>query len=49
MADAKFLAGSHSLKWNGKDSHGNDVSSGVYLYKIQAGDFTQTRKMLLIR
>jgi hypothetical protein len=49
LADSKYEAGYHNLKWHGKDSNGNDVSSGGYLYQIQAGDFTQVKKMGLMR
>jgi hypothetical protein len=37
-------AGAHSVVWNGKDA-----PSGVYFYKIKAGDFTDTRRMLLLK
>lgn len=35
-----------SLLWDGKDDHGQAVSSGVYLYRLQTGDYSQTRKLL---
>jgi hypothetical protein len=35
--------------WDGKNSIGEVVSSGIYLYTIQAGNFTATRKMLVVR
>jgi hypothetical protein len=41
--------GVHSAVWDGKDAYGNDVASGVYFYQIQAGDFVQSRKMLLLK
>ncbi len=41
--------GYKSVVWDGANDFGQQVSAGVYLYRIQAGDFTQTRKMLLIK
>ena len=38
-----------SVGWNGTNDAGKPVSSGVYLYKLKAGEFTQTKKMLLMR
>jgi len=42
-------SGIHSVVWDGIDTTGNRVSSGVYIYRIQAGRFSKTNKMLLIR
>ena len=42
-------AGSHQAEWNGADDRGNPVSTGVYLYRFQAGEVVQTKKMLLIK
>jgi hypothetical protein len=39
-----FEAGSHSISWDA-----SDVSSGVYFYKVTAGDFSQTMKMTLLK
>ena len=42
-------AGTHILSWQGIDGFGNPVSAGTYLYHIKAGQFTQTKKMVLIK
>ena len=42
-------AGFKSIPWDATDSMGRPVSAGVYLYQIQAGDFVQTKKMVLLK
>jgi hypothetical protein len=49
LADQVQTAGLHELLWDGKDGHGQSVASGVYFYRVQTGDQTQSRKMVLLR
>ena len=42
-------AGHHQVTWKGLDDGGNRVASGVYLYRMTAEDYTETRKLLLLR
>lgn len=42
-------AGNHSVVWNGTDANGKDVTSGVYLYKMDTEGFSSTRKMILMK
>jgi hypothetical protein len=43
------VADSYSLIWDGTNDSGVQVSAGMYLYKINAGSFTETKKMLLVK
>ena len=42
-------AGRYELIWNGIDEEGNYVPSGIYLYRLTAGEFIDTKKMLLLK
>ncbi len=42
-------AGFKSVLWDATNDFGKPVSAGVYLYQIQAGDFVQTKKMVLLK
>jgi flagellar hook assembly protein FlgD len=42
-------AGEHKVIWDSKDEQGNPVASGVYLYKLVAGNFSESKKMLLLK
>lgn len=42
-------AGYYSIAWDGKDSFGKSVHSGIYLYKMTAGNYSSVKKMLVIK
>lgn len=49
LVNERTSPGTHSVIWNGTDMAGRMVSSGVYFYRIKAGDFIKTRKFTLLR
>jgi hypothetical protein len=49
LEDEMRLSGEHTVLWNGVNSHGRPVSTGVYFYRIKASDFVETKKMLLLK
>jgi hypothetical protein len=42
-------AGQHSITWPGINNQGRSISSGIYLYRMTAADFTDTKKMVLMK
>jgi len=44
-----YSAGSHTIYWNGSSNSGQTVGSGVYYYRITAGDFVSSKKMILLK
>jgi hypothetical protein len=49
LVDTAQEAGSYSVIWDGKDSRGSEVPSGVYFCQMQAGGLVETNRMLLLR
>ncbi len=49
LVNATQNAGTYSLNWDGKNNAGVQVSSGVYIYRIQAGNFVKSHKMMLLK
>jgi flagellar hook assembly protein FlgD len=49
LINTSQTAGFRSVQWDATDSMGKPASAGVYLYQIKAGEFVQTRKMVLLK
>lgn len=48
LVDGTVSAGVHEVRWDGRDSQGIKVPSGMYLYQFRAGEFNATKKMILL-
>ncbi|MDO9577372.1 MAG: FlgD immunoglobulin-like domain containing protein, partial [Candidatus Cloacimonadales bacterium] len=49
LVNGELEAGYHSILWNGRDDSGKTTASGVYFYKMKAGKFVSTKKMILMK
>ncbi len=49
LANGRYEAGRHVVAWNGRADNGLPLASGVYFYRIEAGSYTATRKMMLMK
>jgi len=49
LIDEEQKAGYKVVHWDSRSESGNDVTSGIYFYRLQAGDFVQTRKMVVLK
>ncbi|MBC8400694.1 MAG: T9SS type A sorting domain-containing protein, partial [Candidatus Marinimicrobia bacterium] len=49
LVNGEYNAGHHTVTWDGKNNKGLEVASGMYIYRIKAGSFLASQKMLLLR
>jgi hypothetical protein len=49
LVDELQKAGFKTVHWDGKDDQGEEVASGIYFYRLKAGDYFETKKMVLLR
>jgi flagellar hook assembly protein FlgD len=49
LVNEKQSAGFKMTAWDGLNSAGSQMSAGLYFYRVQAGNFSQTKKMLLLK
>ena len=49
LIDREMAPGTCIEAWNGRDNNGIQVASGVYFYRMQAGRFLNTKKLLILR
>jgi hypothetical protein len=49
VEDDRAAGSVHRVTWDGRNDTGESVSSGVYFYRLVANDFTQTKKMVLLK
>jgi flagellar hook assembly protein FlgD len=49
LINKRQLAGTYTVRWNGRDENENTVASGIYFYRLTTNDFHATQKMLILR
>ena len=49
LVNENYAVGTHSVTWNSTNNQGKQVSAGMYIYTIQAGEFRATKKMVLLK
>lgn len=49
LVSGEMPAGSHQVSWDGTDSDGESVASGIYFYRIAADDYSSSKKMMLLK
>jgi flagellar hook assembly protein FlgD len=47
--DQIYSPGSHTMQWNGTNEAGNKVATGMYIYELKFGNFSKSKRMMLIK
>jgi len=49
LVNRTLSSGMHSVVWDGRDEQGGSASSGIYFYRMHAGKYSSTRKMIMMK
>jgi flagellar hook assembly protein FlgD len=49
LVDESLSTAAYTIEWNGRDDTGRGVGSGVYFYRLDTVDFSETRRMVLLK
>jgi len=49
LANREYPAGRHTVEWDSRQDNGREVASGVYFARIKAGEFTSSKKMVVVK
>ena len=50
LIDGRLMSvGTHQSPWNGRDETGCEVASGVYFYRFESGETSETKRMVLVK
>ena len=49
LVNTRQFAGTYTIIWDGKNNSGKEVASGIYFYQLKVDDFSETKKLVLIK
>jgi len=49
LLNESLAAGNHSVTWDGRSQDGENMATGVFFYRLQAKDYDDTKRMLLVK
>jgi hypothetical protein len=49
LKDEYLVAGRHEIPWHGRDESGHRSAAGVYLYRLEVGNYVETKRMALVK